>query len=123
MEIAKNKTVLVVEDDFAIRSNLRLLLSAAGYAVQQAKNGQEALNIMQTQHELPTLVLLDIMMPVMDGWQFRKHQIKDQRLAAIPVIVMTADGHAEQKSLELEAQGYVRKPIDIDSFLDLVAKF
>jgi CheY-like chemotaxis protein len=117
------KAVLVVEDDEAIRSDLAMLLESSGYAVEQAENGDIAIKLLQSKNELPRLVILDIMMPVMDGWQFRAAQVQDSRLASIPVVVMTADGHAKQKAAKMQAQGYVQKPIDIDLFLGEVAKF
>ena len=70
---------------------------------------------------MPDGITLDVMMPIMDGWEFRNEQAKDPRLSSIPVIVMTADGHAAQKAAKMAAQGWVQKPIDIDRLLAVVA--
>lgn len=116
------KTILVIEDDKAISADLELLLSSEGYRVTCAANGKDALAALRASAELPSLLLLDIMMPVMDGWQFRSEQSADPKLSSIPVVVMTADGQAAQKAAKMNAQGFVQKPFDIDRLLAVVAK-
>jgi CheY-like chemotaxis protein len=116
------KVILVVEDDKAIASDLKTLLSFEGYKVFCAMNGAEAIEILRSGSVSPSLVLLDLMMPVMDGWTFREHQSNDTGLATIPVVVMTADGNAAQKAEKMQAQGFLVKPFDISRLLELVAK-
>jgi len=115
--------VLVVEDDRDIRRNVELLLSSEGYTVQVAQNGQEALSMLQNAAELPCVIMLDLMMPVMDGFQFREAQQRDRSLADIPVVIMTADGHVDEKKLRTQAAGALRKPADVDDILNAVGQW
>lgn len=117
------KTILIVEDDEDIRNNLQLLLESEGYAVELAQNGQVGIDFLRSGKPLPSLIVLDLMMPIMDGFQFREAQLKDPRIADVPVIVMTADGHVEDKQRRTAAKLLLRKPVDIDVILDAVARF
>ena len=116
------KTILVVEDDVDIRSALLGILEDEGYAVVGAANGAEALEHLRSVG-LPSLILLDLMMPVMNGWQFRAEQKQDQNLNRIPVVVISADGNVRQKAASIDAQGFLKKPIDLDNLLELVEKY
>jgi CheY-like chemotaxis protein len=82
--------ILIVEDDAPIREMLVEILEDEGYPVQGASNGQEAFAALRTIPTLPKLVLLDLMMPVMDGWTFRQKQLQDPLLRGIPIIVLSA---------------------------------
>lgn len=104
------KSILVVEDAEDARALLSDLLQSEGYHVECAANGRDALEYLTQSTHIPGLILLDIMMPGMDGHEFRKEQEKDARLAPIPVAVMTAAGDAQVKALQLGAKGYLRKP-------------
>jgi CheY-like chemotaxis protein len=115
--------ILIVEDDRDIRKNLKRLLEMEGYGVDVAENGQIALDLLQASLELPSLILLDLMMPVMDGFQFRELQQKSARLVLIPVIIMTAGGNVEEKKIATGAQGALRKPADVEAILEMVKKF
>ena len=97
------------------------VLEAEGYRVAIAANGYEALEQLRTE-SLPALILLDMMMPVMDGWQFRAEQQKMPELASIPVVTVTADGNARQKALSINAAGCLAKPVTIDSLLEEVER-
>ena len=90
-EARKPKRILIVEDDAPIQSALASLLDDEGYEVSLANDGEEALNRMEGD-ALPDLILLDLRMPVMDGWEFRSAQKRDSRLAQVPVVVLSADG-------------------------------
>ncbi len=114
--------VMVVEDDYAIRETLRELLEEEGYRVTQASNGAEALARLRTMGP-PRLILLDLMMPVMDGWEFRRAIRGDERLAEIPVIVLSADHALEQKIATLAVQGYLPKPFELDALLRTVERY
>jgi CheY-like chemotaxis protein len=85
----RDEKVLVVEDDDATRESLERFFEDHGYEVISAKNGSEALALLGA-GERPALILLDLMLPVMDGWQFRKAQLADPRYSGIPVVVVTA---------------------------------
>lgn len=112
--------VLVVEDDRDIRRNLQTLLQSEGYEVVLTENGKIALDYLSQNKEAPHLIILDLMMPVMDGFEFRKIQQGDPNLSKIPVIIMTADGHIQEKMKRTEAYASIRKPADIDTILKTV---
>lgn len=118
-----NNRILVVEDAIEIRLLLKTLLESEGYTVHEAVNGQEALDLLRSATELPAVILLDLMMPVMDGYQFREQQRRDIRLAQIPVVIMTADGHIELKRTKVEAVEAIKKPMRVDELLYVVEKF
>jgi CheY-like chemotaxis protein len=102
--------VLVVEDDQPTRELLRRQLQADGWAVTEAANGRAALDALEREPE-PSLILLDLMMPVMDGFEFRAEQVRDPALAAIPVVVFTAKDltSEDRQALSGEVQGMMRK--------------
>ena len=109
--------VLVVEDDEDVREFMELLLSTSGYETMSAADGVEALDKMR--QRLPCMVLLDLQMPRMDGWQFRKHQLRDPRLAKVPVVCITAflEPHVVTRRLGLRC---LPKPADFPSVLNEV---
>ena len=109
--------VLVVEDDNDLRESICAVLQDAGYSSRSAENGEVALE--QARAERPCVILLDLMMPIMNGWEFRSEQLRDPKLSSIPVIIMTADGRAGEKARTLHAD-YLRKPITLDALLHLV---
>jgi CheY-like chemotaxis protein len=112
-------TVMVVEDDGCIREMLIEILGGEGLVAVGARNGAEALERLRRERLRPALILLDLMMPVMDGWQFRVEQLGDPSLARIPVVVMSAS----DDDREVPADGRVRKPFDIDTLLRVVSRF
>ena len=107
---------LLVEDDAAIRDVLEQMLSDEGLHMSSFRNGQDALVHLKASTP-PDVILLDLMMPVMDGWQFRVEQKKDPLLAGIPVVAMSADGSAKAQAIDADA--YIKKPID---FTELLAR-
>lgn len=119
--------ILTVDDDEEIRCALSELLSTEGFQTIHAKNGRVALDyLLATNPEsLPDLILLDFMMPVMDGNTFCRNLHSNQRLSHIPVVVMSAGGNMVQlmDQIDLEADAYLSKPMDIDSILNLVEFF
>jgi len=115
------KLILIVEDDRDVARLLAEILEAEGYCTAVAANGCEALNHLRTNGH-PDLVLLDMMMPVMDGWTFREEQRKLPALASIPVLTVTADGDARGKAASIQAAGYIAKPLQIDNLLDEVER-
>jgi CheY-like chemotaxis protein len=115
------KSILVVEDDAATRDAVALVLEDEGYAVTGVANGQEALLHLRRTPP-PNLILLDLMMPVMNGWEFRKQQTRDPALQAIPVVVISADRAVPQKAAALGAKDYLMKPIDLDKLLEAVQR-
>jgi CheY-like chemotaxis protein len=109
-------SILVVDDDAAVREALTQLLELEGYRVTPAANGLEALNLLRNK-QAASLVLLDLMMPVMDGWAFLAERARDPTLAAIPVIVISA---ATQRGDRLDTVACLRKPIDPEALLELI---
>src|SRR5687768_1919238 len=102
------KQVLVVEDDPDLRDMMEQLLHLEGFAPLTAPNGREALNLLEA-GALVKVILLDLMMPVMDGWEFRRRQRTNPRVAGIPVVVMSAVDHDRVR--EIEAVASFRKPL------------
>jgi DNA-binding response OmpR family regulator len=117
-----DKTILLVEDDTAIREALSLVLENEGYKVSVVTNGREALDWLREATALPDLILLDLMMPEMDGMEFRKVQVMDQRLASIPVIMLTASpGLAKDlSSISEETITIVPKPLVIETLVEAI---
>ena len=105
--------VLVVEDDFDLRESMVAVLEACGYPAYGAANGRDALAVLH-EGRRPGLIVLDLMMPVMDGWQFRIAQLQQDDLAAIPTVVCTARTDAEARAISMGAIAYLRKPLDFD---------
>lgn len=115
------KRVLVIEDDRDIREALAAILLGEGYDAGQASNGAEALALL-SRDPLPDVILLDLTMPVMDGWKFREEQRKDPRLSEIPVMVLSADGRVADKAARLQASAHMSKPIELTAFLAMVER-
>ncbi|WP_437550300.1 response regulator [Sorangium sp. So ce367] len=117
--IEKTGRILVVEDDLDIRSILTQLLMFEGYDVEEAADGAEALALLRRDAP-PALILLDLMMPVMDGWQLRAELQRDPSLASIPVVIVSADVRVEQEASRLRVAGLLKKPLQIEPLLELV---
>lgn len=115
--------ILLVEDDAAICDAMSELLVSEGYEVHCAMDGQQALDWLREAEPLPHLILLDLMMPVLDGIQFRLRQVAEDRLSDIPVVVMSADTRGAEKSSGIGAHGYLKKPLEIDDLLDIVERW
>jgi CheY-like chemotaxis protein len=114
--------VLLVEDDDDIRLALVEALRDEGIAVRAAANGADALQDLR-HGSPPCLIVLDLMMPVMDGWQFRDKQLEDPTLAAIPVVVLTADGNAKAKAKKMNAALGISKPVKLDALIEVIVKY
>lgn len=112
--------IAVIDDDHDIRVMLRLALELAGYEVLTAQNGQEALELLR-QSAPVALLLLDLKMPTMNGWQFRERQLEDPALREVPVLILSGDVGLPEAARALGAAGYLHKPVDLDALLDLVA--
>lgn len=119
MAVLRNQSgsILVVEDDIGALDALTDLLEASGYRVQRAQNGQEAL--LQAKGQPPAMILLDLSMPVMDGWEFMRRQRLEPTIADIPVVVITALVSA----VPVGAKGLVTKPVDVNRLMSLVQKY
>jgi CheY-like chemotaxis protein len=120
--VGHRSRILIVDDDYDIRTSISAVLEEQGYSTVAVENGWEALEWMK--HALPALILLDVMMPVMNGCQFRIEQMKSAAWRDIPVIVMTAKGQDElmREGMPLEGTQLVRKPFDLKTLLALVER-
>ena len=111
--------ILIIEDDEDSRETLADILEMEGYKVACVGNGDEALVYLRHASR-PDLILLDLMMPVMDGWAFRKEQKRHTELSEIPVVVLSGDGNVAQKAASVDAADYLMKPINLDRLFDAV---
>src|SRR5262245_43269522 len=116
-----DRCVLIVEDDENVRGALAAFLEGEGHRVLEAADGAEALERLRA--EPVCLVLLDLWMPRMNGWEFRAEQVKDEALAGVPVVVITADHAAAQKVATLGVNGYMTKPIEFPELLGYIDRF
>jgi CheY-like chemotaxis protein len=116
------KIVLLVEDDAALRKSLAELVEAEGLRALAAGNGFEAVELLR--HEpRPDLILLDLMMPVMNGWAFLKYRNEHAVLSSVPVVVTTGWNEVPGEADVIGVQGYLRKPLVPQSVLEVVRKY
>lgn len=113
-------TILIVEDDIDIATSLGELFSEEGYTVKFAANGRIALDYLTGAESLPCLILLDLMMPVMDGVEFAAELQKIPRLRDIRVVVMSADTRLDARREHIRAEVFIKKPLNIITMLDTV---
>lgn len=112
--------VLVIDDDDSIREFVSLALADEGYDVRSATDGQAALNAIATQP--PDLILLDMRMPVMDGWEFAR-RYRERPGPKAPIVVITAAHEAANRAAQIGAQDHLSKPFKLESLFDLVEKY
>ncbi len=122
MNLSRKNTLLIIEDSEDLLYLTKELLESEGYEVYGASNGQEALNFLRSTKAKLDLILLDLMMPVMNGYQFREQQMLDPNLAAIPVIVVTADGNAKTKAAQLGIKDSYSKAGGVDNLLEIIRR-
>jgi two-component system, chemotaxis family, chemotaxis protein CheY len=115
-------SILVIDDDPDMRSSLTDILGEEGYRVAGVRNGREALEHLRHKTR-PSLILLDMMMPDMDGWRFRREQQKVPALASIPVVIVSAHSSVRDAALVLGAADYLRKPLKVDSLLEIAERY
>ena len=117
------RTVLIIEDEKLIVVSTQMVLEAAGFRVESANNGEDGLA--KARNVTPDLILLDIMMPGIDGWETLTRLKRDPSTSRIPVIVFTAREHSRghQRSSDLGAVDYFRKPFEPDELVELVGKY
>jgi two-component system chemotaxis response regulator CheY len=113
------KRILVVDDDPDILDALSEILEVEGYQVHRARNGREALQRMDEGTSAPDLILLDLMMPVMDGWEFARTLGPHRRA---PIVVLSADRNVGPKAQEIGAIGWLAKPFELGDLLSLVRR-
>lgn len=115
----ESREILIIEDDSSVRALVQMVMEEEGYRVITAQNGREGLKILETKR--PHLILLDMLMPVMDGWRFAaEYRLEHTRLA--PIIVMTAAKDARQRAMEIGADDFISKPFELDALLATVKR-
>lgn len=115
-----SKTVLVVDDDQDLISLVAMVLESEGYGVQTAADGREALEAVE--RGMPDLILLDMKMPIMDGWEFAR-EFRTKYDLQSPIVVMTAAADARQCTEEIGAVGWIGKPFDLDMLVGAVGRW
>lgn len=117
-----NHRILLVDDDPDIREALRDTLDDEGYSTIEARDGREALDYLRS-HPAPPLILLDWNMAPMNGPQFMAEVAADPDLSKIPVILLTADARAPEKSKSARFAGYLMKPVDLNALFAFLARY
>jgi CheY-like chemotaxis protein len=121
--VALSARILLVEDDPALRGTLAEVLEERGYEVVCAEHGADALSHLGDE-PAPNVILLDLAMPVMDGWSFRNVQRKDPRLASIPTVILSATLSADPRALDgLDADAALPKPFTLERLIETVQRF
>jgi len=122
-DLARSATcspVLIVEDDADLRDMMAQFLLLEGFRPDPVSNGEEALEYLR-RRPMPAVILLDMMMPVMDGWEFRREQQRDPKVANVPVIVLTALDRTRVGDIGEAA--FMKKPLDFDRLLEIVRRY
>lgn len=121
--IAVNRTILLIEDDRDICEIVQLVLAEEGYETLTVPNGAEALRLLRAGEARPFVIMLDLMLPVMDAWQFRSEQLRDPALEKIPVVIFSANPKVWRHADMLGAAAVIRKPPNLNEILDVVGRF
>ena len=117
----RSARILLVEDDYDIRESMKEVLEDEGYIVDAAVDGLDALAQLRAAEQLPQLILLDLMMPRMNGLELHRELAKVPAWAAIPVVVLSADADVRNKARALMAQAFLQKPIQLSALFETVA--
>ncbi len=117
-----SRAVLIVEDDADVAEALALILEDAGYVAEIARDGAEGLERLRRAPP-PALILLDLMMPNVNGCEFRREQLRMREAASLPVVILSADAHAARKAAEMECSDVLTKPVALEPLLEVVQRF
>jgi CheY-like chemotaxis protein len=118
-----DRLILVVEDDQDVRDTLLEIFEYEGHPAIGVPDGQAALEWLRDAPVRPALILLDLMMPGMNGQEFREEQLKDPALASIPTFILSADTTAHDKEVSLQATEFLLKPVKLDALLDVAQRY
>lgn len=121
--VTVNRTLLLIEDDRDICEIVQLVLAEEGYETLTVPNGAEALRLLRAGEARPFVIMLDLMLPVMDAWQFRSEQLRDPTLEKIPVVIFSANPKVWRHADMLGAAAVIRKPPNLNEILDVVGRF
>ena len=119
--MGSDQYILLVEDDLDISEAIQSILEEEKYNVKCTFNGKEALDFLATAKNTPCLILLDIMMPQMNGYEFREAQLQDPLIANIPTIILSAAGKYENIE-KLNFKECLKKPLDLETLIDVVKR-
>ena len=122
-ESVTDNALLLVEDDRSLGNSLKEFLTSEGYSVLYAENGREALEILRACRVLPKLILLDLMMPVLDGWGFLLERRKEARLFGIPIVIMTGSKSVVHKARTAGAEAVLHKPFMPQDLLPIISQY
>lgn len=114
--------VLAIDDDYDVLLAIQDVLEMEGYRVATARSGQEGLALLQRGLR-PAVILLDLMMPDVSGWEFRAQQREDAELAKLPVVVLSGQGLSAREVADLGVDGYLKKPVELEPLLSTVARY
>lgn len=114
------KSVLIIDDDTALRNVLRIMLEQSGYHVATAHDGEHGLDVLRSMLPAPDLILLDLNMPIMTGWEFRRAQKRDTCIAHIPVVVFSADRSLTEMPFTIDALECFQKPLDFHRLIERI---
>ena len=117
------KHIFIIEDSNELKNLVQHYFEHTGFTMHSAANGEEALLKLRDLKELPGLILLDLKMPCMDGFQFRLQQEFDSKLSQIPVVIMSADHYTEEHAIRMGVHGHIKKPFTSDSLLQTAEKY
>jgi two-component system chemotaxis response regulator CheY len=115
--------LLIVDDNRELRETLAEFLSLKGHAVECAANGREAVQLIADPETRPELILLDLLMPVLDGWGFLAERAREPLLADVPVVILSACEEVTEKAKEAGAVAVVRKPVEPQTLLRVIEHF
>ena len=116
-----SERILVIEDQRDIREPLEMLLEISGHDVRAVTDGCQALKLLREGFEAD-VILLDLMMPEMDGWEFRRRQLSDPQLSDIPVVVISGAHFTQEQARSLQAHEVLRKPVEVQRVLDVLGR-
>lgn len=117
------KKILIIDDNITFVGALKELLTITGHEVMTAHNGQAALEVLSATSQLPQLIILDLVMPIMNGFEFRQLQLEDKNLSKIPVILLTANNSFQDYKEKLQAIEFLNKPVEAKDILYIVENF
>ncbi|MBA2541678.1 MAG: response regulator [Deltaproteobacteria bacterium] len=115
--------VLIVEDDLDIREALEAVLVHHGFSTFAAENGEVALDRMRSDATRPYVILLDVVMPVMDGHELHRNLRGDPELCDIPIVLLTAHSRGDDDARAMQADGFLKKPCDRDTLVAMINRF
>lgn len=116
-----HKRILLVDDQFTTRELMSMILGGAGYRVSTAANGQEAMERLRGS-ERPDLILLDLRMPVMDGWELHEELKRDEEFSSIPVVVLSGVDAVGEQTHPLAAARFLHKPVETAELIEAVQR-